>query len=378
LLYTLLSRLNLPPGVARRVDWGLVMRRFALAFKTLFLSIAALTALAAPLFAQAPFGTVSGSNSASGSSWVAGAQGGYNWQNGSAVYGFETDFSFTNLKSSMSDGLSCSWIPCSSLVPPPSANASSNVDWYGTVRGRLGWATGPVLLYGTGGLAYGKVNLSSNFNITAVDPSFFLNSQTSSVKAGWVLGGGIDYMVRPNVLVNLGYQYIDLGTVSVASSAAPIGCSPCSITHNASAHAQFQVISLGLNWKFTPTDTLPKGLASKPWEGGYFGGHVGGAWGNSTSASYSSSILLAGSDVRLKRDITLVGHLDDGLGLYQYRYLGSDMVYVGVMAQEVALIHPDAVVRGALDNYLRVDYGRLGLKLMTLPEWEAQNKGARL
>ena len=103
-----------------------------------------------------------------------------------------------------------------------------------------------------------------------------------------------------------------------------------------------------------------------------------GLGGTSTSPGYSSSVLLAGSDVRLKRDITLVGHLDDGLGLYQYRYLWSDTVYVGVMAQEVALIHPDAVVRGALDNYLRVDYSRLGLRLMTLPEWEAQNKGERL
>jgi hypothetical protein len=84
------------------------------------------------------------------------------------------------------------------------------------------------------------------------------------------------------------------------------------------------------------------------------------------------------TDVRLKRDITLVGHLDDGLGLYQYRYLWSDTVYVGVMAQEVALIHPDAVVRGVLDNYLRVDYGRLGSKLMTLPEWDARSKGERL
>ena len=48
------------------------------------------------------------------------------------------------------------------------------------------------------------------------------------------------------------------------------------------------------------------------------------------------------------------------------------------MAQEVALIHPDAVVRGVLDDYLRVDYGRLGLRLMTLPEWDARSKGERL
>ena len=40
------------------------------------------------------------------------------------------------------------------------------------------------------------------------------------------------------------------------------------------------------------------------------------------------------------------------------------------MAQEVALLHPDAIVRNALDDYLRVDYARLGLKLLTLAEWE--------
>jgi succinate dehydrogenase hydrophobic anchor subunit len=48
------------------------------------------------------------------------------------------------------------------------------------------------------------------------------------------------------------------------------------------------------------------------------------------------------------------------------------------MAQEVALIHPEAVVRDVLDDYLRVDYGRLGLKLMTLLEWDARSKGERL
>ena len=82
------------------------------------------------------------------------------------------------------------------------------------------------------------------------------------------------------------------------------------------------------------------------------------------------------SDVRLKRDITLVARLKDALGLYRYRYLWSDTVYVGVMAQEVALVHPDAVVRSVLDKYLRVDYSRLGLKLMTWSEWES--KGAKL
>ena len=86
---------------------------------------------------------------------------------------------------------------------------------------------------------------------------------------------------------------------------------------------------------------------------------------------------IVSSDIRLKRDIAQIGRLDNGLGLYRYRYLWSDTVYVGVMAQEVALIRPDAVVHG-LDGYLRVNYGRLGLHLMTLPEWQAVGEPARL
>jgi hypothetical protein len=85
---------------------------------------------------------------------------------------------------------------------------------------------------------------------------------------------------------------------------------------------------------------------------------------------FAQSPIIPVSDIRLKRDIVLVGRRPDGLGIYRYQYLWSDAVYVGVMAQEVALIHPDAVVHG-VDGYLRVDYGRLGTRLMTLPQWEA-------
>ena len=81
------------------------------------------------------------------------------------------------------------------------------------------------------------------------------------------------------------------------------------------------------------------------------------------------------SDIRLKRDITQVGELDSGITLYSYRYLWSDTTYVGVMAQEVAAVKPEAVLRGA-DGYLRVDYRRLGLRLQTWDQWTAaQQRG---
>ena len=76
------------------------------------------------------------------------------------------------------------------------------------------------------------------------------------------------------------------------------------------------------------------------------------------------------SDIRLKRDIAQVGELDSGIGLYRYRYLWSDTIYVGVMAQEVAAAMPEAVQRGA-DGYMRVDYARLGLRLQTWDQWAA-------
>jgi hypothetical protein len=76
------------------------------------------------------------------------------------------------------------------------------------------------------------------------------------------------------------------------------------------------------------------------------------------------------SDIRLKRDIAQVGEVDSGIGLYRYRYLWSDTIHVGVMAQEVTEVVPEAVQHGA-DGYMRVDYARLGLRVQTWDQWVA-------
>jgi polysaccharide biosynthesis/export protein len=94
--------------------------------------------------------------------------------------------------------------------------------------------------------------------------------------------------------------------------------------------------------------------------------------GNQTVIQTSPPIITP-SDIRLKRDILLVDRLHNGIGLYRYRYIWSDQVYVGVMAQEVAQIVPDAVVRGA-DGFLRVNYARLGMQLLTWDEWAAKSR----
>lgn len=88
----------------------------------------------------------------------------------------------------------------------------------------------------------------------------------------------------------------------------------------------------------------------------------------SNAASNAASHISVPSDIRLKQDISAVGRTPDGLQLYRYRYIGDHTVYVGVMAQEVAERRPDAVMRGG-DGYLRVDYRKLGLQLLTFEEW---------
>jgi len=77
------------------------------------------------------------------------------------------------------------------------------------------------------------------------------------------------------------------------------------------------------------------------------------------------------SDIALKHDVVLLGHLDNGLGFYRFSYNGSEKAYVGVIAQEVQTVVPEAVRRGE-DGYLRVDYRQLGLKFQTYRDWAAK------
>jgi hypothetical protein len=76
------------------------------------------------------------------------------------------------------------------------------------------------------------------------------------------------------------------------------------------------------------------------------------------------------SDIRLKHDVVLIGYLNDGLGLYRFSYNGSNKPYVGVIAQEVVNVMPQAVTQDR-SGYLRVNYKMLGLKFQDYDHWVA-------
>ena len=72
-------------------------------------------------------------------------------------------------------------------------------------------------------------------------------------------------------------------------------------------------------------------------------------------ASSAATIAAAVSDIRLKENISPVGRLDNGLTVYRFNYIGSPQVQIGLIAQEVRDVKPEAVIVGD-DGYLRVNY----------------------
>jgi outer membrane immunogenic protein len=164
-----------------------------------------------------------GNHSANSGGFIGGGQFGYNYQIGGAfVAGIEADIQGI----AGSGGGGNYWRNVSVLGPNlfnhnylSGASVSRSVDYLGTVRGRIGYLVTPTLLiYGTGGLAYGGVNLrfngaqlgyNHNPDYDTTGPGYNSFSQT---QAGWTAGGGVEWMFMPNWSAKAEYLYYDLGS----------------------------------------------------------------------------------------------------------------------------------------------------------------------
>jgi outer membrane immunogenic protein len=170
-----------------------------------------------------PIGTISGvpatladvfpgSNfGSSQSGFIGGGQAGYNYQWGSWVFGVETDFDGTTLSRSRSVIGPTFVEPFFGLNDFFTANGSVKLDWLGSTRGRVGYAWDRLLIYGTGGVAYGGA--SSHLDVfDAVDGFGFSSSGGSSSRTGWTAGGGVEYAFTNNWIIGAEYLYYDLGS----------------------------------------------------------------------------------------------------------------------------------------------------------------------
>jgi outer membrane immunogenic protein len=177
---------------------------------------------------------------------VGGGQIGYNWQIQNWVWGLEADIQGTNEKGTRN--FLCSAVVCL----PPAASATNGVaaapgqkiDWFGTVRGRVGVLVAPpVLLYATGGLAYGEVDTSEAIN--ALTP--FSGNNTN---VGWTAGAGIEGAIGGGWTARLEYLYVDLGTVKGSFLTPITALGGGVISSNYSSHITDSVVRLGINYKF--------------------------------------------------------------------------------------------------------------------------------
>ncbi len=164
---------------------------------------------------------------------IGGGQVGYNWQINQIVLGLEADFQGSGQKG---DG---SFIGPAALIPSSTYTFTDKLDWFGTVRGRVGYAMDRWLPYVTGGWAWGHGSISGT--VTGNGPTGA--GSASNDYSGWTVGGGLEYAFLNNWSAKFEYLYIDFGdgpSVTLAPSAVVL--SGGKLTDN--------ILRLGVNYKF--------------------------------------------------------------------------------------------------------------------------------
>jgi outer membrane immunogenic protein len=197
--------------------------------------------------------------------WVFGGQVGYNWQfNRNWLFGLEGDIQATGQKGSFAfpsatvgpicPGVAAVALPCTTTVTTGAFD--QKLPWFGTARARLGVLPGDrVLLYVTGGLAFGEVETDVTVNTTTTTAftgqapiATTLASATASAnttRAGWTVGGGAEFAISGPWTAKVEYLHIDLGTIT--NTAAGLGAfAPLA----ASSRVTDDIVRVGLNYRF--------------------------------------------------------------------------------------------------------------------------------
>jgi outer membrane immunogenic protein len=151
--------------------------------------------------------------------FVGGGQIGYNYQINQIVLGIEADAQLSQFDAKASPITGGGY-------------GKGEVGYFGTVRGRLGYAMGRTMIYGTGGWAYGQAKVSTV-------PGVAINALASDKNnlSGYALGAGIEHALTNNITVRGEYMYVDLDKKSYFLPNTKVG-------------TDFSVVRLGANYKF--------------------------------------------------------------------------------------------------------------------------------
>ncbi|MFN3685850.1 outer membrane protein [Salinarimonas sp.] len=172
--------------------------------------------------------------------FMGGGHLGYNQQFGAFVLGGELDLSWMGGRTrSAFDGA----LTTAAGTLPTTLEVRSGLDWLGTARLRAGVAFDRVLVYATGGVAFGNPDNRVTFSV----PGTVWTGRDDTVRAGWTVGGGVEFAWTDNLTVRAEYLYYDLGRQTVtANTTGPLAGTNVSYRFNNSG----QIGRVGVSFKF--------------------------------------------------------------------------------------------------------------------------------
>ena len=174
---------------------------------------------------------------------IVGLQVGYNYQFApNWLIGIEGDWSWG--RESANQSATITGIDASSDAFTLRRNSEVELTWQATIRGRVGFVNGPWMIYGTGGVAFARVEWTDSTTLNTTPPPTVTAANWSNDKTltGWVAGAGFEYMFNPNWIARVEYLYESFGDFTV-----PHGFGPQYGTLDLS---HIQKVRVGINYKF--------------------------------------------------------------------------------------------------------------------------------
>jgi outer membrane immunogenic protein len=191
-----------------------------------------------------------GSGTISASGFTGGMQAGYNWQGPNLVYGLETDFDAFHLRGSRQGTGTYAGLPAApaALGATFAVGSSFATDWLYTLRGRVGLPVTPGLLaYATGGLAVTRLSV----NDSLVDSHGATETAgNATTRAGWIVGGGLEYALANNWSIKAEYLFMDFGKVTATGTIISQAAGGYSQGISTSSDLTAQVARVGVNRRF--------------------------------------------------------------------------------------------------------------------------------
>jgi outer membrane immunogenic protein len=181
----------------------------------------------------------------SDASFVGGGQVGYMWQTGAFVFGVEGDIDATRLRNTFT---AVAPVPAPFL---PGDSVALRNDWQASARGRIGYAWDRVLVYATGGGAWGNIKATGTFAPSGAIPGTIVALDRTVF--GWTVGGGLDYGLAPGWSLGAEYRFtryddnngsgFGLLTTTAGGATTPLSLASRLETHEVTARLNYH-----FNW----------------------------------------------------------------------------------------------------------------------------------